>query len=204
MYSAIFAFAIMLTALLSALQSESIATNNTFPSVSISESSLGIKVSLEQAKQMTTFKLKIPKTLPEKTEILQIYVSKDGRQATVLYSNPYMKTISESLHDDVPQAQIKLFMERRHDNPIDSLEKGLPPLKIEIIDQGKAEQPTYVGQPLQFSKVTVNNAKGAMFEPDESKRTYAPVLWWWENSTLYSLTADLSETELIRIAESME
>jgi hypothetical protein len=153
---------------------------------------------------MATSKLKTPKTLPDKTEMLQVYVSKDGRYATVLYSNPSIKTIPESLHDDLPHAQIKLFMEGRHDNPIDSLEKGLPPLKIEIIDQGKAEQTTYVEQLLPFSKVMVNNVKGALFEPDESKRISVPVLWWWENGTLYSLTADLPKTELVRIAESME
>ncbi len=203
--STIFLLAFALAISLPMLQSEHKMASEIYPSVSLSESHLGKKVSLEQAKQMATFKLKTPKSLPTETDLLQTYISEDGRYATVLYSNPAMKTITESVVSDMPKAQLKIFMEERKDNPIPSLEEGLPPLKIEIIDQGKVEQTKFVEQPLpKFSKVMVNNVEGVLFTPDEGKRIFISTLSWWEDGTLYSVTADLSESKLIQIAESME
>jgi len=203
--STIFLLALTLAISLPMLHSEHEMANEIYPSVSLPESHLGKKVSLEQAMQMATFKVKTPKSLPTETDLLQVYISENGRHATVLYSNPTIKTITESVGSDMPKAQLKIFMEERKDNPIPSLEDGLPPLKIEIIDQGKVEQTKFVEQPLpKFSKVMINNVEGVLFTPDESKHIFISTLSWWEDGTLYSITADLPEPELIQIAESME
>ena len=168
------------------------------------ESYLGDKLTIQQAKTAQV-DMKIPTALPESTTLTQVYADKDRSNIFVLYSNPTMKNVDRISSISIPKTTIIVHMEKMENNPIPYARAELPPLTITVEEEGKPAQTILVEQtPPPLVTVKVNGVDGFVLEADEKSNRPLSKISWWENNTLYNISADLSIPRLVNLAESMQ
>ncbi|MDG6905039.1 MAG: polysulfide reductase NrfD [Nitrososphaerota archaeon] len=139
-------------------------------------SSIGERVSQEQAIIRASFPIFIPSSLPPGTTFNQARVSADGAMVGLLYDSAWL----EHLNMYADRVDIAVFQIR--DQVIDS-----PPALL----------------PKGYDRVTVKGNPG--FARPQSKQPSEPAqIQWWSDGRRCSIFANLPTADLLKIADSME
>jgi len=147
--------------------------------VAVPISNLGESVSINDAKSMAGFPVKIPARLPTGSRLDDVRVGNNGELVTLLYVNSTVPTISMY----APTVGFAI---------------------LEMTDP-KLDTPTYL--PDGFKRVMINLNSGFAREPSSvefDNRSEPGQLQWWQDGVHFVMLANLPIEQLRHIAESME
>jgi hypothetical protein len=198
------ASAFVLSLILTTIQTTDVRESVYSPGLVLPESTMGKKVGIDEARQISKAEVKVPTKLPESTSLIQSYVSDDGERVTILYSNPKLETIKNFGATELPESQIIVTMQKMTNNPIQNIGESLPVI-ITVQEEGKPEKAVEVKPTTPtFDYTTINGVDGVIIQKrSEQNRPFSEISWW-SNNTLYQIYADLPSSELQKIAESMQ
>ncbi|MDG6999607.1 MAG: polysulfide reductase NrfD [Nitrososphaerota archaeon] len=139
-------------------------------------SSIGERVSQEQAVSRASFPISIPSSLPQGTTLSEARISADGAMVGLLYNGMFLEPLN--LYAD--GVDIAIFQ-----------------IKEDVIDS----PPAFL--PKGYDRIDVKGNPG--FALPQSKQPAEPAqLQWWSNGKRCSIFANLPTADLLKIANSME
>ncbi|QMU55032.1 MAG: DUF4367 domain-containing protein [Nitrosopumilus sp.] len=161
-------------------------TSNVLPGAPVIESTQ--KTSMQDTIDSLKMDVGIPTYLPNNVEFEQSSVAKDGKSAEIIFSNEDLK--------------VEYYVQKIEQNPIDSIDISPEPITITVEKDGKiVSEKQYDQGNSEYVKTTIRGISAIIVPGDINDD---PKIAWYENGILYSISAEVSDQELIRMGNSIQ
>jgi len=152
------------------------------------------------SKSLANMNVPIPKYLPQGVKFEKAETFANPNSINLVFSNPEKSNTMLFLDRHLTESSILIKYRAVEHNPLLTIDQPLTPTKYEVQEEGKEPRIIYKEQSRpNFVKITVNGIDGILLE-----QLGITSIGWWNDGTQYTISANLSQDELVTIAESLQ
>lgn len=163
------------------------------------------KNTISETVDLVDFRVAIPTHLPNSVVFEKGFASNSKDQVTLIYSNPKKSSNIVDRGIEASEGSVIYTVRLQETNPL--LYKDIQPNPIKVITKDSNGNVTtkIIPQKLaEYADTMVNDMEAVVETVDAEHGKNLPRLGWWNDGLLYTISADLSNDELVKIAESIQ